>query len=65
MHDKTTPMLATLNAVGQVQPPSPGTDPEWIERSRAFIHDDTVYYVRDEAVWAFTWNAPFNLNGPY
>jgi len=65
IHDKTTPMLATLNAVGQVQPPSPGTDPEWIERSRAFIHDDTVYYVRDEAVWAFTWNAPFNLNGPY
>ena len=65
VHDKTTPMLSSLEFVAAVEPPAIGTDPEWIERSRAFVHDDTVFYVRDEDLWAFDWNAPFSMNGPF
>ena len=36
-----------------------------IERSRAYIHDDTVYYVRDEDIWAAFWHTPSIVNGPF
>jgi len=65
IQDKTTPMLATLNLVGTMEPPSAGSEPGWVERSRAFIHSDTVYYIRDEYVWSAFWNAPDALNGPF
>jgi hypothetical protein len=64
--DKNMPALAALNGVGSIEPPSVGpNDPEWVERSRAFIHDDTVYYIRDENVWATFWHIPSILNGPF
>ncbi len=64
--DKNMPALATLNGVGSIEPPSVGpNDPEWVERSRAFIHDDTVYYIRDENVWAAFWHIPSIVNGPF
>ncbi len=64
--DKNMPALATLNGVGSMEPPSVGpNDPEWVERSRAFIHDDTVYYIRDENVWAAFWHSPSIVNGPF
>lgn len=64
IRDKTMPNLAVLNPVGSVQPPSAGL-PAWAERSRAFIHDDTVYYVRDEDLWASFWHTPSIVNGPF
>lgn len=65
VRDKTMPALAALNQVGSVEPPSLGSDPTWVERSRAFVHDDTVYYVRDEDVWASFWHTPSIVNGPF
>ncbi len=65
IRDKTMPALTTLNAVGAIEPPSAGSEPDWIERSRAFIHDDTVYYVRDDDVWAAFWDTPSIVNGPF
>ena len=65
IRNKTTPELAALNFIGSVNPPSIGTNPEWVERSRAFMHDDTIFYVRDEDVWASFWFAPNVVNGPF
>lgn len=63
--DKDIPSLTALNRVGAIEPPSVDpARPDWIERSRAFIHDDTVYYIRDEAVWAAFWHTPSIVNGP-
>lgn len=66
IHDKDMPAFTALNRVGEIQPPSldPGA-PAWVERSRAFIHDDTVYYVRDEEVWGAFWQSPSIVNGPF
>lgn len=64
--DKDTPALTSLNGVGAIEPPSADPDfPDWVERSRAFIHDDTVYYIRDEDVWAAFWDTPGVVNGPF
>lgn len=63
--DKTMPSVAGLNLVGSLEPPSSGGEPDWVERSRAYIHDDTVYYVRDEDVWAAFWHTPSIVNGPF
>ena len=64
--DKNMPSLAMLNSAGSIDPTSVGLDePDWVERSRAFIHDDTVYYIRDDDVWAASWNAPTIVNGPF
>lgn len=65
IRDKSMPAVAALNLVGAVEPPSVGSEPAWVERSRAFIHDDTVYYVRDEDVWASFWQTPSIVNGPF
>lgn len=64
--DKDMPALTALNRVGSIEPPSLDPNaPDWVERSRAFIHDDTVYYVRDEDVWAAFWTTPTMVNGPF
>lgn len=64
--DKNVPSLAALNRVGAINPPSLDPAwPDWVERSRAFIHDDTVYYIRDEDVWAAFWHTPSVVNGPF
>lgn len=67
IRDKDTSNLATLNAVGAIVTDRAGTGtPTWYAgRNRAFIHDDTVYYVRDEDVWAALWSSPFVVNGPF
>jgi len=66
IRDKTMPAMAALNAVGLIGAPDDDpNNPSWVERSRAFIHDDTVYYVRDETVWAAFWQAPLIVNGPF
>ena len=64
--DKDMPALTVLNRVGTIQPPSLDPNaPDWVERNRAFIHDDTVYYIRDEDVWAAFWTMPTEVNGPF
>jgi len=65
IRDKTLPMLATLNEVGSLSPPSATSAQAWTERSRAFIHDDAVYYVRDEDVWVSFWQTPSVITGPF
>ncbi len=64
--DKDMPALTALNRVGAIEPPSlDPSAPDWVQRSRAFIHDDTVYYIRDEDVWAAFWTTPNVVNGPF
>lgn len=66
IRDKTMPAQAALNTVGSIDPPDIGPfGPSWVGRSRAFIHDDTVYYVGDETVWAAFWQTPSVVNGPF
>jgi hypothetical protein len=64
--DKNITALAALNSVGSIEPPS--IDPNassWVARSRSFIHDDTVYYIRDDDVWSAFWQTPTIVNGPF
>jgi hypothetical protein len=64
--DKNMPALAALNSVGSIEPPSIGpNESDWVERSRAFIHNDTVYYIRDADVWTAFWHTPSIVNGPF
>jgi uncharacterized secreted protein with C-terminal beta-propeller domain len=65
IRDKDMPALASVNSVGSIVPPRDGSTIPYVDRSRAFIHDDTVYYIRDETVWAASWNAPTIVNGPF
>lgn len=65
IRDKDRPALAALISAGSIVPPRDGTTVPYVSRSRAFIHHDTVYYVRDETVWAASWNAPTIVNGPF
>jgi len=65
IRDKDRPALASLNSVGSIVPPRTGITIPYVQRSRAFIHDDTVYYIRDETVWAASWIAPTMVNGPF
>jgi hypothetical protein len=65
IRDKSMPAVAALNSVGSIDPPSIGSEPDWVDRSRAFVHDDTVYYIRDETVWAAFWHTPSIVNGPF
>ena len=63
---KNAPQTASLNSVGSVQPRTDGSARAFFsDRNRAFIHDDTVYYVRDEDVWAASWDTPSIVNGPF
>ena len=64
IHDKATPDLAALIPVGRIEPPQVSAD-QWIERNRAFIHDDAVYYIQDELVWSAFWLSPTIVNGPF
>lgn len=66
IRDKASPAVTTLNAAGVISPAmSDPNNPEWVTRSRAFIHDDTVFYIRDEDVWAAFWHTPSVANGPF
>ena len=66
IRDKDMPAVAALNSVGSIVPDVGGFEiPFFASRNRAFIHNDTVYYVRDEAVWAAFWHTPSIVNGPF
>ena len=66
IRDKSMPSIASLMDVGAIMPPVDGTTrPYYSSRNRSFIHDDTVYYVRDEEVWSAFWQTPSIVNGPF
>jgi len=65
IRDKDLPALASLSSVGSIVPPRTGSTIPYVDRSRAFIHNDTVYYIRDETVWAASWISPTIVNGPF
>ena len=65
IRDKTMPNLSTLNAVGTILPPPDEETFPYDTRNRAFIHDDTVFYVLNEAVWSAFWSTPDTVNGPF
>lgn len=66
IRDKDVPALASLVRIGSIAPPDTGTaDPYWADRNRAFLHNDTAYYIRDEDVWAAFWHTPSLVNGPF
>ena len=66
IRDKDMPAVAALNSVGSIVPDVGGFEIPFIaSRSRAFIHNDTVFYVRDESVWAAFWNSPSVVKGPF
>ena len=65
IHDKNTPANASLVPAGSILPPVDGIEIPYINRNRAFLHDDTVFYVRDDVAWAASWLAPTIINGPF
>jgi hypothetical protein len=66
IRDKNMPPLAYLSSAGSIIPPADGTTiPYYADRNRAFIHNDTVYYIRDETVWAAFRQSPTIVNGPF
>ncbi len=64
IRDKATPALASLIAAGQVVSPVT-SEFQFAERNRAYLHDDTIYYVQDENVWSAFWLSPTLVNGPF
>lgn len=65
IHNKATPDLASLLAVGTIVPPLDQFEIPYIERNRSFIHNDTVYYIQNELVWSAFWQSPAVINGPF
>ena len=64
IHDKLTPPLASLLPVGQLTPPVT-SEYGFADRNRAFLHDDTIYYVLEDQVWSAFWLSPTMVNGPF
>ncbi len=65
IRDKEVPELASLNSVGSILPPTSSSLFFFSDRNRSFIHQDTVYYIRNEDVWVANWNSPTVVNGPF
>lgn len=65
--DKETPDLARLMRVGSLVVKSSDSGEPWYTagRNRSILHDDTVFYVRDEDVWSSFWTTPGLVNGPF
>jgi len=64
IHDKLTPGLASLVPAGQLTPPVT-SELGFADRNRAFLHDDTIYYVLEESAWSAFWLSPTMVNGPF
>jgi hypothetical protein len=67
IRNKQTPDLASLDRVGSLLVDSATTgQPVFVAgRNRSILHDDTVFYVRDEDVWSTFWMTPGVVNGPF
>jgi len=65
IRDKALPDRASLLPVGALEPPADAGPQVFGDRNRAFLHDDTVFYVVNETAWAANWFAPTIVNGPF
>ncbi len=67
IRDKTTPGLATLNRIGSVivHDENEGIPYHYSARSRAVLHDDALYYVRDDELFATLWGNAQPVGGPF
>ncbi len=66
IRNKDMPSFATLEHVGAIIPDVEAFGlPPVAARSRAYLHTDTVFLVRDETVWAAFWDTPSIVNGPF
>ena len=67
VRNKDVASLANLAAVGSLVVQTPTATNLWPSgfRNRSIIHDDTVYYIRDEAVWSTFWVDVGIANGPF
>jgi len=57
-----SPATASLATAGVLEPPDAG---EGGARHRAFLHDESLFYVRDSAVWSALWASAANVRGPF
>jgi hypothetical protein len=65
IRDKTDVNLARLLPVGALITDRPPDGTPHASRNRSFIHDEAVYYVRDEKVWSAFWGVPSDTRGPF
>jgi uncharacterized secreted protein with C-terminal beta-propeller domain len=66
IRDKALPNFASLHRVGGVivLGDESGGVPAYSARSRAVLHEDAIYYVRDEKVFSALWHMPEDVTGP-
>ncbi len=62
---KQVPTSARLRDTGNVVPPVASEGERYADRSRSFIHGDSVFYVRNGVVWGSHWLTPTQVNGPF
>jgi hypothetical protein len=60
---KSTPSIASLTNVGKIVARTNTATP--VVRSRAFMHNNTVFYAADDEVRGAMWNTPSLTNGPF
>lgn len=67
IRDKSLPNLASLQRVGSVivHGDESGGVPAYSARSRAVLHDDALYCVRDEQAFSALWHMPELVIGPH
>jgi hypothetical protein len=62
---KQSAASASLQTAGVVAPPITSEPETYDSSARAFIHGDTVYFVRNGKVWSSPWFAPSQVQGPF
>ena len=65
IRDKADVTRATLQTVGALITDRPPDGTPYAGRNRSFIHDEAVYYIRDEEVWSAFWSVPSDTRGPF
>jgi hypothetical protein len=65
IRDKSDLRRTTLLPMGALITDRPPDGTPYAGRNRAFIHDEAVFYVRDENVWSAFWGVPSDTRGPF
>jgi hypothetical protein len=63
----SSPATATLTRVGALIVDTPTATRQWPRGAnhRSVLHDDAVYYVRDQTLWSSFWSDPATTYGPH
>lgn len=64
IHGKQSPRDAQLRRAGALVPPSTPAN-MWSSEDRAFVHADSVIYIRSGEVWGALWPTPEQVRGPF